>query len=77
MCKINGEGKWGREEKRGRGKERVRRRGRRKERERNFGKGKYNIWQVTLHIMFYESIMRLEGKRKGEEKGKSKEKRKV
>jgi len=43
MCKINGEGKWGREKKRGRGKERVRRRGRRKERERNMGRGKYNM----------------------------------
>jgi len=32
------------------------------------GKGKYSIWQVTLHTMLYESIMHLKGKGKG--KGK-------
>jgi len=39
------------------------------------GKGKHNIWQVTLHAMLYESIMHLKGKGKGKGKGKEKGKR--
>jgi len=38
------------------------------------GKGKHNIWQVTLHTMLYDSIMHLKGKGKSKGEGKGKEK---
>ena len=61
----------------GKGKQKGKEKGKGKEngkgeRERKMGKGKHNIWQVTLHTMLYESIMRLKGKEKGKEKGKGK-----